>query len=86
MALPTGENLITLDTAYNGQPFVQLAAKSTIDTNGLDVAYNGAPFWAVSLSSATLNIRSVSTIVVAHIFKIGGVLWSGLKTLGKVYK
>ncbi|MEI6577721.1 MAG: hypothetical protein WCO63_16210 [Bacteroidota bacterium] len=86
MALPTGENLITLDVAYNGQPFVQIVAKSTIDTNGLDVAYNGAPFWAISLSAAALNIRSVSTVVVARIYKIGGVLWSGLKTLVKVYK
>lgn len=46
MALPTNTDLVTLDYAYLGAPFVQVEAKS-LNTVSLDTAYLGAPFVAV---------------------------------------
>lgn len=46
MARPTKSDLLTLDYASDGQPFVRVAAKDTIDTAGLDVASDGQPFVA----------------------------------------
>ena len=43
MSLPNKDNLIPLDYAYLGQPFVQVEAKS-LNTQTLDVAYLGQPF------------------------------------------
>jgi len=47
MALPTKGNLLTLDWAWRGQPFVQVPAKSGIVTTTLDTAWRGQPFVAV---------------------------------------
>lgn len=46
MPLPSNTDLAKLDTAYLGQPFVQVEAKS-LDTETLDIAYLGQPFVAV---------------------------------------
>ncbi|MEI6577536.1 MAG: hypothetical protein WCO63_15275 [Bacteroidota bacterium] len=85
MALPTASNLTGLDFVYLGKPFCQVPARSDINTNGLDVVELAKPFWAVSLDVA-YNIKSVGTVGREAIYKIGGVLWSGLNKLGKVIK
>lgn len=41
MTLPTRDQLLTLDFTYNGEPFVQVTAKSTVS---LDATYRGEPF------------------------------------------
>lgn len=44
MALPTDEDLKTMDYSYLGQPFVFVPAKVTIDTETMDYPYLGQPF------------------------------------------
>lgn len=46
MPLPSNTDQAKIDTAYLGQPFVQVEAK-TLGTTSLDVAYLGQPFVAV---------------------------------------
>jgi hypothetical protein len=45
--LPNKSKLITLDTGYLAQPFVNVVAKNE-NTLGLDVVYNAQPFVAAS--------------------------------------
>lgn len=44
MALPTAEDLQTMDWAYQAQPFVRMAASENIDLFTLDWAYQAQPF------------------------------------------
>jgi len=43
MALPTVDDLLTLDYAHNGVPLVQVASKPGIDFQGMDLADNAQP-------------------------------------------
>lgn len=51
MALRTAEELMTLDWACAGSPFVDIAAKSAIDLSTLDVALQGSPFYGPSVGA-----------------------------------
>jgi len=51
MALPTKAELLTLNWAWRGQPFVQVPATTGIVTTTLDTAYRGQPFVAVEEAS-----------------------------------
>lgn len=44
MALPTPDNLKTMDYAYLGAPFVDIPAKSSIDLKTMDYAFLAQPF------------------------------------------
>jgi len=44
MSLPTKTDLIKMDYAANGQPFVDIPAKSSIDLSTMDYSYKGEPF------------------------------------------
>jgi len=44
MALPTPDNLKTMDYAYQGQPFVDVPAKDAVDLKTMDYAYQAQPF------------------------------------------
>ena len=50
MPLPNRNNLDSLDYVYQGQPFVQVEAKTSfsIKTKKLDIVYRGQPFVAAS--------------------------------------
>lgn len=50
MALPSRDNLLTLDYAFEGQPACFVAAKASIDLNLLDTAWQGQVFWGLSAS------------------------------------
>jgi hypothetical protein len=56
MALPTRDNLLTMDFSYMGEPFVQVAAKSSVDTDGLDYSYLGEPFTGLTESGFNLYV------------------------------
>ena len=48
MSLPTTSNILGLDFAFNGQPFVQVAAKTAISFDGMDIADQGQPIgWGI---------------------------------------
>lgn len=44
MALPTPDNLKTMDYVYKGQPFVDVPAKPGIDLSAMDYVYKAQPF------------------------------------------
>lgn len=44
MAIPVSSDLESMDYVYNGQPFVNVPAKSTIDLTTMDYVYLGQPF------------------------------------------
>lgn len=44
MALPTSNDLITMDYAFAGTPFVSVPAVASIDTSKMDVGFSGVPF------------------------------------------
>ena len=46
MSLPTPTELLTMNFAYQGQPFVYVAAKSAIDLKTMDYAWLAQPFVA----------------------------------------
>jgi hypothetical protein len=62
MALPTPDNLKTMDYAFQGQPFVDVPAKDSIDLKTMDYSFQGQPF--------VRNYTSVSATVVQDL--IGG--------------
>lgn len=47
MALPTKPELLALDFSSDGQPFVNVASKETLDLMGLNFAIDAQPFVAV---------------------------------------
>ncbi|MCK0507895.1 hypothetical protein [Aromatoleum anaerobium] len=60
MALPTRDDLLTLDTAHLGTPFVRIAT-GTLDTQTLDVAHGGTPFVGTAEAApSTTNDSSAS--------------------------
>ena len=44
MALPTQEDIVTMDIASRGLPYLDVPAKSSIDTQLMDTASRGLPF------------------------------------------
>ena len=44
MALPNSTDLQTMDYSFNGQPFVNVPAKSGIDTTTMDYSFQAQPF------------------------------------------
>jgi hypothetical protein len=50
--LPKKSQLLTIDTAYLGQPFSRVVGKNE-NTLGLDVSYNAQPFVAASNNKLT---------------------------------
>lgn len=50
MSLPTREQVLTLDYTLHGQPFASVAAKSSIDLDGLDYVLDGQPFWGLEFT------------------------------------
>jgi len=57
--LPKKSQLLTMDTAYLGQPFVRVVGKNQ-NTLGLDVSYNAQPFVAAYNNRLTGLERSVA--------------------------
>lgn len=51
MAQPTSEELQTLDFSFNAQPFVSIAAKSSIE--GDDFSFDAQPFYVTPSASTT---------------------------------
>jgi hypothetical protein len=58
--LPKKSQLLTIDTAYLGQPFVEVVGKNE-NTLGLDVSYNAQPFVAASNNRLTGPTIAVSS-------------------------
>lgn len=56
MAKPTRSDIITMDYSYLGEPFVQVAAKASVDTDGLDYSYLGEPFTGLTESGFNLYV------------------------------
>lgn len=52
MAIPTADDLVTMDYVYHGGLFVELPAKSTIDLTTMDYVYLGQPFVRNSAAAA----------------------------------
>lgn len=46
MSAPTKDDLLTMNYAFLGQPFVNVAASPSIDTRTLDWAFLAQPFYA----------------------------------------
>lgn len=44
MALPTPDNLKTMDYAHRAQPFVDVAGKDAVDLETMDWAFQAQPF------------------------------------------
>jgi len=44
MALPTREDLETMDYVYQGQPFVEVTAKDSINLETMNYVYKSQPF------------------------------------------
>lgn len=55
MALPSCDNLKTLDYVYNGGPYCSISAKSGIDLESMDYAFEAKPFVRNSVSIVIYN-------------------------------
>lgn len=44
MALPTPDDLKTMDYAFRGEPFVDVPSQSSIDLGTMDYAFRAQPF------------------------------------------
>ena len=52
MALPTKTQIETLDWSASGAPYASVAAKSTIDLDGIEFSSIGAPWWGVEAGAS----------------------------------
>jgi hypothetical protein len=52
MALPSDSNIKSLQFSKDGSPWVRVAAKSGIDTDGLSYSLDGSPWWGVEVGGA----------------------------------
>ena len=64
MALPTPDNLKTMDYVFQGQPFVNVPAKTGLSLQSMDYAFQAQPFvpnpevvGGLSIPVAMQNIR-----------------------------
>jgi len=77
--LPTRDNLLTMDYAFKGQPFCNVATKAGIELDGLDYGYKGQPWWGLILitpgggTNIQINIGDVWKVVSAIKINIGDV-------------
>jgi hypothetical protein len=62
MALPNYTNLITMDWAFQGQPFVNVPLKATIVLNTLDWAFQGQPFAGNEYGGITSKLMAAGII------------------------
>ena len=73
--LPKKSELLTLNTAYLGQPFVEVVGKNE-NTLGLDVSYNGQPFVAAFNNRLTGPIASGNNHIDVQNW-LNNVSWAG---------
>ena len=59
MPLPTPANLVTMDYAYLGQPFVSVPAKAGLGLGSMDYAFRGQPFVSNPDAVATEVVEDV---------------------------
>ena len=52
MTAPTKPDLLALDFASDGQPFISVVSTETMDTSSLDFARDGQPFVAAGGAAA----------------------------------
>jgi len=86
MALPTQDDLKTLDYQYFGQPFCWLSLKTTLDTDTLDYQYFGHPFWGAEEggtppeppTGAVKIMPSLSAVALGNAVRISAVRKVGL--------
>ena len=80
--LPTDTDLKTMDYAYQGQPFVDVAL-SGIDTTTMDYAFQGQPF-VTNPGGVTSAIKSINSLLYASVKSVDGLAkasvknWNGL--------
>lgn len=59
MALPTRDQITTIDYSKDGSPWVLVAAKSGIDLDGLDWSKDGSSWWGVEVGAAAAAENAV---------------------------
>ena len=88
MALPNKTNLETMDYSYSGLPFVDVPAKSTIDTSTMDYSYGGLPFVTNPANGATpsgpTHLKSMFGVPLANIKTINGIPIANVKTFSTI--
>jgi len=87
MALPTNDDLLTMDYVYEGTPFVYVPANTGVDLYTMDYVYQGIPFVVNSGGSAPPSAHKIKTInftLLTGIKAINGVPVASLKTFGGV--
>ena len=67
MALPSRNDLLTMDFSQDGRPFCQVAAKSGIELDGLDYSSVGSPWWGVEVGGATTHKQAVDATAVGNV-------------------
>jgi hypothetical protein len=82
-ALPTPANIQTMDYAFQGQPFVEMPAKSTIDTSTMDYSFQGQPFVRI-LTWGWTHISKVDGVSQSVIGYIMGVIKASIGKLNGV--
>lgn len=82
MALPNKTNIQTMDWAYEGKPFVNVPANSTVVTTTMDWAYGGEPFVTnPSVAAGPANLKTWCGVSAANIKTINGVPIANVKTI-----
>lgn len=75
MAIPNYTNIVTMDWAFQGQPFVDIPVKSTVVLSGMDYAFQGQPFVRNEYGgvSGWINIAKINGITASSISKVLGI-------------
>lgn len=84
MALPTSNDVLTMDYSYNGMPFGDVPATSAVNTGTMDYAYNGMPFVTNPSVSGPTNISGFDGVGSSNLQTIMGTAYTNLETINGV--
>jgi hypothetical protein len=82
MALPSSNDLLTMDYGLNGQPAVLVPTTNNVNTFTMDYGLNGQPFVTNPATvSGPAHLKTWFGVAVANIKTINGVAIGNVKTL-----
>ena len=82
MSLSTRDYILTGQFSADGSPWVQVAAKSSIELDSLEFSVDGSPWWGVEFAAAVGgNVKKFIVVPFANVKKAIGVSRINIKRI-----
>lgn len=84
MAIPSANDVLTMNWSYAGLPFVDVPTNNTVNTQTMNWAYAGLPFVTNLSVTGPLNIGGWDGVNSSNIQAITSVTYANLQTINGV--